>query len=808
MYRRGYRLACGTLALLVVIAAPLSAQDTEDLFADVFGTESEQEMPLPLFYGERFLADLDATVAPQQVLVDTGELFDAVAPFLNDGARARLEEMVTTGELVDIGEFSQIGLFVTYQPEQARLQVRPAPDILRERRLGETDASQLVNLQEPVQASGFLNLRGRSGVTTREEIEWIQAEFEPVFNYRGWVLESLVGVTSVGEEPVSLRHSRLVRDLPAPQIRLEAGIVRYEAGALFGAPEVIGASATREEAIGYGPALFNDGTVRFVVPDAGPVDIYVNDRLYQSYRLTPGPHSATDIPFGQGTNELRITAPGTDDSPEPQTIREERVYFSPRLVVPGRHVYSGTAGLVRDEEVPRGVFTSALYRYGVTDRVTLGGGAQLSPSEYALGAQGLVATAAGITRADLAGYASDRNEFGGAFEIAHAFSLHSAPGIPKIEVQGRYESAEYHRVLAFRSYGDTFRTAVTATQRLGARGGASATLLHVRQFDDETPDETALRIAGRYRAREGYSLNVQIGPTWRDGEVSWQGGIFIRISSDDRKINTSANYDLGARQGTLQTGNAPRDPYRALSWNVTAFGFDQTPGSVEYGEATVGYTGYRGSIAAAPRVQRTVGAETNKAGVTAQYASALVWAGGPVFVSRPVQNGFVVFEPRPNVADYPIPLRLAGGAVTAVVRNRGAVLPDLPSWGTTTVTLDGTQLPDGYFPGATPLTFRTGYRTGYRVTVGSAATVYVTGRLIDDHDEPIPLEAGEIVDAFGNTEQFFSNRDGMFEIVDVAPGEYRLYLYRYPGAESLFAVPEDATGRFDLEDVIFLTEER
>jgi outer membrane usher protein FimD/PapC len=807
MHRRGYRLACGTIALLASIVLRLPAQDPQDLFADVFGTENEEELPLPLYYGDRFLTDVTATVAPQRVLVDGTGISDAVAPLLNDDGRARLSDLVTAGEMVDIGEFSGIGLFLTYQPEQARLQVRPTPDLLRERTLGPTGASELVNVQEPAQTSGFLNLRGRSGVATGEEIEWLQAEFEPVANYRGWVLESLIGVTTVGDEPVSLRHSRLVRDLPVQQIRLEAGIVRYETGALFGLPDVIGASATREETIGFGPSLFNSGAVRFVVPAEGPVDIYVNNRLYQSYRLSPGPHTATGMPFGQGTNDLRIIGPGSDESPERPTIREERIYYSPRLVVPGRHVYSGAAGIVRDVEIPRGVFASALYRYGVTDRITLGGGTQLSPSEYALGGQGLFATAAGITRADLAGYASDRGETGVAVEIGHAFSLLSAPALPQLEVQGRYETAEYHRVLGLRSFGETVRTAATATQRVGARGGVSATLLRIWSLDGEGMDETALRLAGRYRSREGYSLNAQIGPTWRDGEITWQGGIFLRISSDDQKINTSANYDIGATQGTLQVGNAPRDPYRSLSWNATAFGFDQSPGSVEYGEATVGYTGYRGSVSATPRVQRTVGAESNRAGITTRYASALVWAGGPVFVSRPVQNGFVVFEPRPNVADFPIPVRPSGGAVTAVVRDRGAVLPDLPSWGTATVTLDGTQLPDGYFPGTTPLTFRTGYRTGYRVTVGSAATVYVTGRLVDDSGEPIALEAGEIVDAFGNAGQFFSNRDGAFEIIDVAPGEYRLYLYRYPDAQSLFAVPDGETGRFDLEDVVFLTEE-
>jgi hypothetical protein len=64
------------------------------------------------------------------------------------------------------------------------------------------------------------------------------------------------------------------------------------------------------------------------------------------------------------------------------------------------------------------------------------------------------------------------------------------------------------------------------------------------------------------------------------------------------------------------------------------------------------------------------------------------------------------------------------------------------------------------------------------------------------------------VDAQGNSTVFFSDRDGAFEIIDIAPGEYRLYLYTYPDAQSIFAVPEGENGRFEVGDVVFLTEER
>ncbi|MFW5827468.1 MAG: hypothetical protein ACOCU4_05225, partial [Alkalispirochaeta sp.] len=71
----------------------------------------------------------------------------------------------------------------------------------------------------------------------------------------------------------------------------------------------------------------------------------------------------------------------------------------------------------------------------------------------------------------------------------------------------------------------------------------------------------------------------------------------------------------------------------------------------------------------------------------------------------------------------------------------------------------------------------------------------------------IALEAGEAIASDGSTASFFTNQDGEFAILELAPGEFRLQLYSDPAAESVFAVPEDVVGRYDVEDVVFLQED-
>lgn len=810
-------VATGYLAVIAafflwVPPPPITAQSAEDdLFADVFGDSAVQTVQLPLFLDEQFIGDITAEVAPQRVLVDGVAVSNAVAQRLNDETRGAVDALVDSGDLIDIGEFTPLGLFLTYQPEQARLTLQLAPDVLRERTVGGTQGRRLVNVQEPVPFSAFLNLRGRSVVATEEGADIFQAEIEPVANYRGWVAESLVGLSNDDGDPVELRYARLVRDLETVQIRGEAGIVRYETSPLFGSPELIGVSATRREEIGYGPAIFRDGTAQFVVPQAGPVELYINDRLYQTFRLPPGPHRADDLPLGFGNNTVRVQQAAVDgaaDGNEPVVLIDERVYYSPRLVRAGRHTYSGATGIVRDVDLPQALFATGFYRYGVADTVTVGGAAQLSPEEYAVGAQTLFATRIGISRFDVATYLAPSADSGAAVELAHTVSLLYRPSLPSFEVRGRFQSTHYQDVMGTPTLGASLGGTLIVNQRIGGTTNATTALLHTIPLDDTVRRETGVRVGVVHRSPRGYNVSAQIGPTfYDDGTVQWSGSVFLRISTDDRSINTSASYDIAQGPATVQVANAPRRPLQTISWSAATTGFDQRPGSVESLRGTVAYTGYHGAVQVQPRVRRTVGGGSPVAGAAGQYAGAVVWAGGAPMVTRPVEDGFVVFTPRPHIAPYPVPVRPGGGAVSAVVENRGAVLPELPSWGTTVVDLDGSQLPDGFFPGTTPITFRSGYRSGYRVIVGSEATVYISGRLVDGDLEPIGLEAGEIVDAFGNTTLFFTDRDGRFEVIDIAPGEYRLYLFSYPDAQSIFAVPEGETGRYELDDVVFLTEE-
>ncbi len=802
------------LLLIGVLLHPVVAQEAsvEDLFAEIFGGTgaAAAELMIPVYADNQFLGEVSGLVSSQLVQVQQRELLAVLEPRLNDSAREQLLNELSDRSYVDIGEYAPAGIFLLYRPEEVRLEVDLAPELVRERILRDGAVRADLNVQEPVPLSGYLNVVGRGILGNQQEGNLLQAELEPVLNYQGWVLESAIGLVAAvtpPEQPARVRHLRLVRDLPDLRIRAEAGTVRYERASLLAQPEVIGLAATRVDEVGRQESLFRRDAVTFLVPDSGPVEVYLNNRLYRTYRLYPGPHQLEGLPLGRGTNAVELRQPGQDGRAA-TPLFSEQIYYSPALLRPGRHLYSAALGMQRERDLPEGLFLNLWHRMGVFPNWTVGFSGQASPDQWALAAQSLSATVLGVTRAEGALYLDNTGAVGGAGELSHSVSILPAPRTPVVEGVARIQSAEYRQVLGGFSSGSVLRTALGVNQRVSTTLTASLAVANTLPLTGNFPEETALRFALAYRSPGGPTANLQVGPVLGDGQILWRGSLFIRLAGGDNGIETSVNYDLVQGPATVQVSRPSDTPFRSWSWSAGYQGVDRVPGSAQILDGSVEYSGYRGAVQAQPRYQRVIGAEEAELSLTTQFAGALVWAGGTPVISRPVRNGFVVLEPRSQIAPYPIAVRPGGGAAVAILEGRSAVYPDLPAWGITVVTLDNSYLPEGLSLGdSAVMTFSSAYRSGYRVIVGSAASVYITGRLVDEDDQPFVLEAGEIVDSRGGIMPFFTNREGRFEIAEVAPGEYRLFLYQYPDAQVVFAVPEDELGRYDLEDVVFLRAE-
>ncbi len=186
-----------------------------------------------------------------------------------------------------------------------------------------------------------------------------------------------------------------------------------------------------------------------------------------------------------------------------------------------------------------------------------------------------------------------------------------------------------------------------------------------------------------------------------------------------------------------------------------------------------------------------------------RFASAIVFSGGHVALSRPVGDSFAIFAPDPAIEDYPIGVNPRNGrdeehTYEATTSMWGpAVLPDLSPYLYRTVRIDTSKLPPGFDAGDSTYTFYPTYRSGTFVRLGSDANVLLDGTLKYKDRRPAALLAGSISlvgqpDAVPET--FFTNRAGRFRIEKLKPGRYAMQFFDFPGVTLSVVVPEGAAG--------------
>lgn len=790
------------LAFLVIALLP-AASPGQDLFSDVFGDTGPREIPLPAVRSGVYLADVTVLVSRDGIDIALEELIAAIEDIVDDATTNALRERLDPSgpTFVPAESLSDLGIFTLYREERVELELSIAPERLRGQVLNDRLAGALENLRDPAPWSGYVNLRSTALLSSAEGPDALQAEFEPVLNYRSWVGEASATVYT-GDEPLVFNAARVVRDLLDQQLRLEAGHPRFRAGRAFGQPELIGFSVTRRDALVPADAILAEGSSTFVVPERGPVEIALNGRVFRSYTLNEGPHTVVDLPLGRGTNSVQVLRPARADR-EAEILTERLIPFAPGLIVPGRHDYSYAGGVLRED--PGVPYVSGYHRYGLRDALTLGGAAAATLEHFGLAASGLLATVAGVTDLSLATTGPAGAGFAG--ELSHVLSILPASFTPTVELVVSGRNGDFREVAGGRRPGAALQAGAVYSQRLPA--GIVASLGIVREWDleDGNDTETGLRLAASYQSPAGFAVSGQIGPRFTGGDTSWQGSLFIRVRDSDGRVSTTVSHDPIDGPARLTVSSVPQRSLTSLRWTASYQGLDRRPGQPQILEGAVTYEGYRMSASAAPGLRRTAGDAGREARVAAGFASALAFAGGTVAVSRPIEDSFVILKPRPLVSGFAIPVRGSGGGVSAVVDGGPAVVSSLSSYRGVSLQLDGVNLPDGYSVGDERHGFRPGYRTGYLVEVGGGAAVYARGRLIDGGGTAIGLEAGEVIADDGRTIVFFTNAEGEFEVTGLSSGEYRLTLFRYPGGETRFAIPPEALGRYNLEDVIFLTGE-
>lgn len=667
----------------------------------------------------------------------------------------------------------------------------------------------------PSAVSAYLNVFGAQDYVNRgrspqdEGRQPFRLSADGAVNLSGWVLETSGDYIENDSRPWQRGGTRLVHDLPDDRIRTALGDLSYPVEGFQSFQPMLGLTVARN--FDLQPYRISEPTGRtsFFLVSPSRVDIYVNDRKVQTLQLSSGPYDMTDFPVVNGSNNVKLVITDATGRVE---VRYFDIVSDTNLLAAGLHKFAYNAGVIsttvnreRKYDSDRPVL-SVFHRYGVSDSLTLGGNLQADRMQRMAGVDATVGGKWGVLRADLAGSHIEDGDDGFAWQAQYQIISRGRTGedggfrgTRNFTLLASYRS-EHFAPLGVLQPANVWSHQVTArysqqwspTVSLGIGGGYKVGRADQRDdwnyslsFSKRLSAGIHLSVNLQERATEGHGIFVSLGWTPRDSRHSVHG------SHDSFSKTTRADWNY-AQEGRAQSVSASAGIVRAQ---------DRYDGS-----GRVTYYGQRGEVTAAHDIVTPFGdgsSDATESRSELRFASALVYAGGHVALSRPVSNSFAIFAPDASIRDYPIGvnprgLRSEERTYEATTDRWGPiVLPNLTPYLYRTVRVDASRLPPGFDAGEGIYTFYPTYRSGTFVRLGSDANVLLDGTLQYKDQTPVALRAGSISrvgEPDAAPETFFTNRAGRFRIEKLKPGRYVMQLYSLPGVTLSLTIPEDAAG--------------
>lgn len=718
---------------------------------------------------------------------------------LNDGAKGGVD--LRFDEI-------RIALVVTIPSESKKLRS------LRARR--DFDVSDRI-VTPPSAASAYLNVFGAQDYVDSDRPSQIEGRqpfrmsIDGALNMNGWVLESSGDYIENDSRPWRRGDTRLVHDLPDGMIRTALGDLSYPVEGFQSFQPMLGLTVARNFDLQPYRVSEPTGRTSFFLNSPSRVDIYVNDRKVQTLRLDSGPFDIIDFPVVNGSNDVRLVITDATGRVEVKTFD---IVSDANLLAAGLHKFAYNAGFTSttvnrkkqyDFDQP---VLSAFHRYGLTDNFTLGGNLQADRNQLMTGIDATVGGKWGVLRTDVAGSRLDGGDDGFAWQTQYQIVDRGRAGD-----NGRFKGTRNFTLLA------SYRSEHFAP--LGVLQPANVSSYQVTaRYSQQWSPTVSLGVGGGYRIGRAdqrddwnYSLSlnkrlsasIHLGVSLQERAIEGHG-LFVSLGWTPRDSRHSVHSSHDSFSKTTRTDWNYAQEGRAQSISAAA-GIVRTQDRYD-SSGSVTYYGQRGEATASHDIVTPFDKSDDSSGATEsrselRFASAVVYAGGHVALSRPVSNSFVMFAPDPSIKNYPIGVNPQGRrseerTYEVTTDSWGpVVLPNLTPYLYRSVRVDASNLPPGFDAGDSTYTLYPTYRSGTLVRLGSDANVLLDGTLQYKDKTPVALQAGSIslVDQSGTTpETFFTNRAGRFRIEKLKPGRYVLQLYNLPDVTLSLTIPENAAG--------------
>lgn len=835
-------------------APPLTETLTDDeLFERTFGRprspQGPQQIPVAFFVNGQEQGQLIVLLTPGS----TPAVRIQAAPFLTKAAGLvrpeilpKLQTAVDAEGNLSLEALRENGLEAVFDERRLELQIQVPPAQRARNVIGGQPGlpPEAKNALAPSAISGFVNLRGGqdilwSGTTAATGRQPFRLSLEGALNVKGWVLEGYADFTEQAD-PLWVRGDlRLVRDDPAHAIRYLVGDLSLPVTGYETSIPMFGVTVARNFSLQPYLVTRPINDFQFFLEQPSRVEVYTNGRLIQVLTLPAGPQDIRDLPLTVGINDVQLVI--TDP-----VGRVQRLDFSTavggNLLAPGLQQFAYSLGFPsryelgnRNYDWDRPVLTLS-HRWGVTPNLTVGGYFQGDIDQQLIGLEGTIATAIGNFAVDTA--ISRANEVG--TDMATRLRYEYTQPLYRNPAQRTFGFALEYRGANFTTLATTRLLDQTTNQDLRDLILVDDPRLDRNLDSLNLNNDVALDLTAYYSQRLFWdltgrlNLRYQIGRTVPDAyEValglarSFRNGFGVSVTlsqsvdqmgQDEQRAFIYLSWVLPRQRQTIQASTDIRStarPANRLTWNyssnrtVAGLNASVTLNTFEddyIWSGNLAYTGYRAQMELFQDVDfpRGQGELQNLTRFT--FGTSLVFAGGQFGWSRPVTNSFALVSRRQTLQRQRVGVTYGSGNdyIARADALGGAVVPDLQAYRVSTLRIEAPNLPLGYEMGQDTFNLLPTYRSGTLIRVGTAATVFLRGTLLDVDGQPVSLQAGEVrslTSADWQPATLFTNRIGRFGLAGFQPGRYELRLFSNAQAVIQFEIPPGKTGVYDVGEL-------
>jgi len=473
------------------------------------------------------------------------------------------------------------------------------------------------------------------------------------------------------------------------------------------------------------------------------------------------------------------------------------------LLVGGKTDYGFSAGVGRSE--PDQPFISAYLRHGLQSYLTIVGNVQadlrsaLTGIGFVSGTDigGFILNAAALTawdkRDDIFAYSADleynfaipakprASDFGAS--VGYASRGFSVPQpISSVTIPEAHFIASGH-------FGGSF----SKTSSYGISGQWK------RVFSTPRSDTATVALNFGFALSKNAAMAVGSGVSFATGKKPDFNLTFSLSASDPHKPGRQVSY------------SQPNDGTTSISFN------DQLPiiGGIGYGiniSNPIGGVSKYSSLALSSGFDTQLFTLSGSGGMSyggplsspngilaVNMGTAISFAGGSFALSKPLHDSFVVFDPDRTTGKMPVAFAVDAG--TRLMSHGLPVAAPLGSYRKQRLSMDFPDADADVSATIPYIAISPGYRSGYLFKAGIERRFYATGYLVDSAGAPIPLVAGDILQADGSLmDQTFTDDAGMFQLFGLTNGIYSIAWPENIGV-SVLNLNDDGDGLLELGEI-------